>query len=131
VGVVTKSTFGNKPSRGSCKNRHCHKPWFDANCCIAKHELRLWLKANLNSHTTKHQESKLQKLLKKKRIFWETTRAQHMCALGKVDMLSFWKKYQPRALVVDKISATTLLEGFRRLVSQPSPSIRLRTNRSA
>jgi hypothetical protein len=32
--------------------------------------------------------------------------------LAKVDVLSFWKKYQPRAPVVDKISAITLLEGF-------------------
>jgi hypothetical protein len=49
-------------------------------------------------------------------LFWETTRAQHMCMLAKVDALLFWKKYWPRALVVDKISATTLLEGFRGLV---------------
>jgi hypothetical protein len=39
-----------------------------------------------------------------------------MCMLAKVDALLFWKKYWPRALVVDKISATTLLEGFRGLV---------------
>jgi hypothetical protein len=39
-----------------------------------------------------------------------------MCAFAKVDALSFWKKYRPRALVVDKISAATLLEGFRGLV---------------
>jgi hypothetical protein len=30
----------------------------------------------------------------------------------KVDVLSFWKKYWPRAFVVDKISATMFLEGF-------------------
>jgi hypothetical protein len=39
-----------------------------------------------------------------------------MCALAKVDALSFWKKYWPRAPLVDKINAATLLEGFRRLV---------------
>jgi hypothetical protein len=39
-----------------------------------------------------------------------------MCVLAKVDVLSFWKKYQPKAHVMDKISATTLLEGFRGLV---------------
>ncbi len=39
-----------------------------------------------------------------------------MCVLVKVDVLSFWKKYQPRAPIVDKISAATLLEGFRGLV---------------
>jgi hypothetical protein len=39
-----------------------------------------------------------------------------MCALAKVDALSFWKKYQPRAPVVDKISVAMLLEGFRGLV---------------
>jgi hypothetical protein len=39
-----------------------------------------------------------------------------MCAFAKVDMFLFWKKYQPRALVVDKISVATLLEGFRGLV---------------
>jgi len=26
MGATTKSTFGNKPSRGSYKKRHCHKP---------------------------------------------------------------------------------------------------------
>jgi RNase H-fold protein (predicted Holliday junction resolvase) len=35
-----------------------------------------------------------------------------MCALAKVDALLFWKKYRPRAPVVDKISAGMLLEGF-------------------
>jgi hypothetical protein len=74
------------------------------------------LKTNPNSHAAKHQESKLKKLLKRKKNFWETTRVQHMCVLVKVDVLSFWKKYQPRAPIVDKISAATLLEGFRGLV---------------
>jgi hypothetical protein len=36
--------------------------------------------------------------------------------LAKVDALSFWKKYWPRAPVVDKISVASLLEGFRGLV---------------
>jgi hypothetical protein len=39
-----------------------------------------------------------------------------MWTLAKVDALSFWKKYRPRAPVVDKISATTLLEGFYGLI---------------
>jgi hypothetical protein len=39
-----------------------------------------------------------------------------MCTLAKVDALSFWKKYRPKALVVDKISAVTLLESFCELV---------------
>jgi hypothetical protein len=39
-----------------------------------------------------------------------------MCALAKVDAFSFWKKYQQRAFVVDKINVTTLLEGFHGLV---------------
>jgi hypothetical protein len=26
VGATTKSTFGNKPSEGSCRKRHCRKP---------------------------------------------------------------------------------------------------------
>jgi hypothetical protein len=54
-----------------------------------------------------------------------------MCALAKVDVFSFWKKYQPKAPVVDKISAATLLENFRRLVGQSSPPIRLQTDHSA
>jgi hypothetical protein len=74
------------------------------------------LKANLNSHAIKRQESKLKNLLKRKRNLWETTRAQHMCTLAKVDAFSFWKKYQPRGPIVDKITAATLLEGFRGLV---------------
>jgi hypothetical protein len=53
-----------------------------------------------------------------------------MCAFAKVDALSFWKKYWPRAPIVDKINATTLLEGFRKLVSKSSPPIRLQTNHS-
>jgi hypothetical protein len=89
MGVATKSTFANKPSGGSYRKRHCHKPWFDVDYRIAKRELRLWLKANLHSHTAKHQESKLKNLLKRKFFFWETTRAQHLCALAKVDAISF------------------------------------------
>jgi len=69
VGAATKSTFGNKPLGGSCRKRHYHKPWFDTDYRMAKRELRLWLKANPNSHDTKHQESKLKKLLKKKEFF--------------------------------------------------------------
>jgi hypothetical protein len=125
VGAAVKSTFGNKLSGGCCKMRHCHKPWFDANCRIAKRELRLWLKANHDSHAVKHQQSNLKKLLKRKRICWETARVQHMCTLAKVDAHSFWKKYRPRAPVVDKISAITLLEGFRKLVGQSLPPIQL------
>jgi hypothetical protein len=45
-----------------------------------------------------------------------------MCVFAKVDALSFWKKYRPRAPVVGKISAAKLLEGFRGLVGQfPTP----------
>ncbi len=40
VGVTTKSTFGSKLSRGSYKERHYHKPWFDADCRTTKCELR-------------------------------------------------------------------------------------------
>jgi hypothetical protein len=53
-----------------------------------------------------------------------------MCALAKVDALSFWKKYWPRAPVVDKITATTFLEGFRKLIGQSPPPIRLQTDHS-
>jgi hypothetical protein len=123
VGAATKFTFGNKSSGGSCRKRHCHKPWFDVDYRTTKRELRLWMKANLDSHITKHQKSKLKNLLKKKRFSWETPRAQHMCALTKVDALLFWKKYQPRAPIMDKISAATLLEGFRALVGQSLPPI--------
>jgi hypothetical protein len=35
---------------------------------MEKRELRLWLKANLDLHAAKHQESKLKKLLKKKKL---------------------------------------------------------------
>ncbi len=41
VGVVIKSIFGRKPLGKSCRKKHCHKPWFDVNCRIAKRELRL------------------------------------------------------------------------------------------
>jgi hypothetical protein len=59
VGAAAESIFGNKPSGGSCKKRHCHRPWFDADYRIAKLELKLWLKADPDSYATKHQESKL------------------------------------------------------------------------
>jgi hypothetical protein len=131
MGAGAKSTFGNKPSGGSCKKKHYHKPWFDIDCRIAKHELRLWLKANPDSHASKHQESKLKNLLKRKRLFWETVRAQHMCVLTKVDALLLWKKYRPRPPVMDKISAIMLLEGFHMLVGQSLPPIRLQINHSA
>jgi hypothetical protein len=96
-----------------------------------KHELRFWLKTNPDSHAAKHQENKLKNLLKRKKIVWETAKTQHMCAFSKVDAFLFWKKYQPRSHVVDKISAATLWEGFRGLVDQSLPPIRLRINHSA
>ncbi len=40
VGAVAKSTFSKKPSGGNCRKRHFHKPWFDIDCRITKHELR-------------------------------------------------------------------------------------------
>jgi hypothetical protein len=41
VGAIAKSTFGSKLSKGSYKERHCYKPWFDANCRTTKCELKL------------------------------------------------------------------------------------------
>jgi hypothetical protein len=41
VGVASKSTFGNKPLGGNCREKHCHKPWFDTDCRTMKCELRL------------------------------------------------------------------------------------------
>ncbi len=111
--------------------RYCYKPWFDTDCLTTKRELRLQLKANHDSHLVKHQENKLKNLLKRKIICWEITRAQHLCTFAKVDALSFWKKYRPRAPVVVKISAVTLLEGFCLLISQSSPPIQLRTDHLA
>ncbi len=54
-----------------------------------------------------------------------------MCALAKVDVALFWKKYQPRAPIMDKISAAMLLEGFHVLVGQSPPPLQLRTDHSA
>jgi hypothetical protein len=53
MGAAAESTFGNKLLGGRYKMRHCHKPWFDADCHIVKHELKLWLKANHDSHVAK------------------------------------------------------------------------------
>jgi hypothetical protein len=131
VGVAMESTFGNKPLGVSCKKIHYHKPWFDAHYHIVKRELRLWLKANLDSHVVKRQESKLKNLLKRKRILWETTRTQHMCVFSKVDAFSFWKKYRLRAPVMDKINVVMLLEGFRRVVGQSLPPIWLQIDHTA
>ncbi len=46
-----------------------------------------------------------------------------MCVLAKMDKFSFWKKYRPKAIIVDKINAIAFLEGFRELVGQPSPLV--------
>ncbi len=54
-----------------------------------------------------------------------------MCTFTKVDVLSFWKKYWPRAPVVDKINVATLLEGFRGLISHSPPPIWLQVDHSA
>jgi hypothetical protein len=54
-----------------------------------------------------------------------------MCVFAKVDALSFWRKYQRRAPIMEKINAITLLEGFRGLVGQFPPPIWLRTNHLA
>ncbi len=53
-----------------------------------------------------------------------------MCTFTKVDVLSFWKKYQLKALILVKINAVTLLEGFRGLVGQSLPPIQLQTDHS-
>jgi hypothetical protein len=68
VGVKAKFTFGNKPLGGSYRKKHCHKPWFDVDYCTTKRELKLWMKANFDSHAAKHQKSKLKNLLKRKRL---------------------------------------------------------------
>jgi len=52
-----------------------------------------------------------------------------MCGLTKVDVLSIWKKYRPRAPFVDKINVVAFLEGFHELVGQSLPHVRLRANR--
>jgi len=54
-----------------------------------------------------------------------------MCALAKVDALLFWKKYRPRAPVMDKFNVVALLEGFHKLVGQPSPPIWLQIDHLA
>jgi len=53
-----------------------------------------------------------------------------MCALAKVDALSFWKKYQPKAPIMDKINAAMFLESFHRLVGQSLPPVWLRADHS-
>jgi hypothetical protein len=128
MGATVESTFGSKLSGRSYRKRHCHKTWFNIDCLAMKHELKLWLKTNPDSHAAKHKESKLKNLLKKKIFFWEIVRAQHICVLAKVDALLFWKKYRPRPPIVDKISVTAFLEGFHRLVGQSPPPVRLRAD---
>jgi len=77
--VATKSTFDNKPSGRSYKKRHYHKPWFDVDCRRAKHELRLWLKANPNLHVAKHQESKFKNLLKRNFFLGNCKSSTYVC----------------------------------------------------
>jgi hypothetical protein len=96
VGVAAKSTFGNKFSRGSYRERHCHKPWFDADYCTTKCELRLWLKANPNSHAAKHQESKL---IKKENNFLGNYKELNIC----VCLLRCFR-FGKSAFVLEKVS---------------------------
>ncbi len=90
MGVVTKSIFGNKPSGGSCKERHCHKPWFDTNYRITKRELKLWLKTNPDSHAVKHQESKL-KIYQKGKEFSKNLQELNICVC-----LPRWMRFHSR-----------------------------------
>jgi hypothetical protein len=53
-----------------------------------------------------------------------------MCVLAKVDAFSFWKRYRLRAPIMDKIRVATLLEGFRGLIGQFLPLVRLRIHHS-
>jgi hypothetical protein len=53
-----------------------------------------------------------------------------MCALAKVDALSLWKKYRPRAPIVGKMNVAELLEGFRRLVGYFLPPVWLQIDHS-
>ncbi len=39
-----------------------------------------------------------------------------MCTLAKMDAFLFWKKYRPKAPIVDKVNAVIFLEGFYGLV---------------
>jgi hypothetical protein len=50
-----------------------------------------------------------------------------MCAFAKVDVLSFWKKYRPKALLVNKISVVEL----REVVGQSPPFVQLQIDHSA
>jgi hypothetical protein len=75
MGVTAKSTFGNKPSRGSCRKIHCHKPRFDVDCHTSKRELKLWMKANLDSDVATHLEKQTQKFITKEKIFLENCKS--------------------------------------------------------
>jgi len=96
---------------------------------IAKRELRLWLKANPNSHAIKDQESKLKKLLKMIFFGGNYKSSTYVCACQGGCALIL-EKNRPRAPIVGKMNAAELLEGFRRLVGYFSPPVRLQIDHS-
>jgi hypothetical protein len=77
-----------------------------------KHDLRLWLKANPDSHTANHQESKFKNLLKRKK------NSGKLQELNICVRLSRWMHFRSgKSINVDKINVAMLLEGFCELVS--------------
>jgi hypothetical protein len=130
VGVVRKSTFCSKPLGGSSKDIHCHKPWFDIDYRIAKHELRLWLKANPDLHAVKHQESKLKNSLKRNFFLGNYKNSTYVC-ICQGGCTFVLEKVPTKGTRCGQDQCNYALEGFRGLVSESSPPIRLQTDHSA
>jgi hypothetical protein len=113
MGVTIDFIFGNKPLGGSCRKRHYHKPWFDADCCIVKYELRLWLKTNPHLHVVKHQESKIKNLLKRNFFFLGNCKSSTYVCTCHGGCALVLEKVLAKGTVLDKISTAMLLESLR------------------
>ncbi len=109
MGATIESTFSSKPSRRSCRERHHHKPWFDADYRTTKRELKFWLKTNLDSHAAKHQESKLKNLLKMNFFLGNYKSSTYVCTF-------ILEKIPTKGTRCGQVTLVTFLEGLRELV---------------
>ncbi len=106
-----------------CGKKRLFVKWRMKRCCT-------YQKASTDFKMFKYDPITIHHLIKLVVGFSGKLQRLNICVLAKVDVLSFLKKYEPKAPVMDKINATTLLEGFRGLVGQFLPPIRLQIDHS-
>jgi hypothetical protein len=80
VGATTKSTFGSKLLGGSCKKRHCHKPWFNTDCHIAKNAEALVESQTLICTPLNTRKVNLKKIRKENNFLGNCKNSTYVCA---------------------------------------------------